>query len=139
MSRLHSLACVPAWLLLAGSGCGGSAGTFEGRRSALETLPLIVTEVAQSAAYGGSTADKVEVLCTSASGCGAFKICDTSGSGSACSAVQTALGSGQRAVVSRGTSITTTDEVWLADSAGTELSGTRVGPFPCASGQSESR
>jgi phosphatidylserine/phosphatidylglycerophosphate/cardiolipin synthase-like enzyme len=138
MSKSHSLACVPVWLLLV-AGCGSSAAPLGSRTSALETVPLIITEVAQSTAYGGATADKVEVFCTSASGCGAYKVCDTSGSGGACSAVQTALGSGQRAVVSRGTSITTTDEVWLADAAGVELAGTRVGPFACAAGASEAR
>src|SRR5262245_17559732 len=138
MPRSHSLAYLPACFLLLPA-CGGTAGNLENTKSALETVPLIITEVAQSTTYGGSTADKVEVFCTSASGCSSFKVCDTSGSGGACSALQTALGSGQRAVVSRGTSITTTDEVWLADSAGAELTGTRVGPFPCASGQSASR
>ena len=105
-------------------------------RAALETVPLVITEVAQSTLYGGTTADKVEVYCTSAGGCAAYKVCDTNTS---CSATQAALGAHQRAVVSRGTFITTTDEVWLADGAGTELGGTRVGPFNCGSGLSQSR
>src|SRR5262245_47494854 len=96
-------------------------------RSALETVPLIITEVAQSRLYGGSTADKVAVFCTAAGGCASYKVCDTTASGGSCSALQPALGSGQRAVVSRGTSITTSDDVWLADSAGAELANTRVG------------
>jgi phosphatidylserine/phosphatidylglycerophosphate/cardiolipin synthase-like enzyme len=108
-------------------------------QSPLETVPLIVTELAQNTTYGGTTADKVEVYCSSASGCSSFKVCDTAPSGSSCSAVQAALGYGGRAVVSRGTSITTTDEVWLADSSGVELPSTRVGPFNCGSGTSESR
>jgi len=98
-----------------------------------------VSEVAQSAAFAGSTADKVEVYCTSAGGCSAYKVCDSAASGSSCSALQPALGFGARAVVSRGTSITATDEVWLADSSGAELVGTRVGPFACASGESQAR
>src|SRR5262249_39724560 len=105
----------------------------------LETVPLVITEVAQSTLYGGTTADKVEVYCTAAGGCSAYKVCDTTASGASCSALQSALGAQQRAVVSRGTSITTSDQVWLADSAGIELTGTRVGPFDCANGSSQSR
>ena len=108
-------------------------------RLGLETVPLIITEVAQSTAYGGTTADKVEVYCTSAAGCAAYKVCDTAASGGSCSALQPALGAQQRAVISRGTGITTTDQVWLADSAGSELGGTRVGPFNCGSGLSQAR
>ena len=102
----------------------------------LETVPLIITEVAQSTSFAGSTADKVEVFCTGTTVCPAFRVCDT---GTACSALQNALSPNQRVVVSRGTSITTTDFVWLADSASRELSGTRVGPFNCGTGQSKKR
>ncbi len=100
---------------------------------------LVITEVAQNTNYGGSSADKVEVYCNSLASCGSFKVCDTTASGSSCSALQAALAAGQRVVVSRGTSITTTDEVWLTDSAGVELSGTRVGPVNCGSGSSQAR
>jgi len=110
-----------------------------GARRGLETVPLVITEVAQSTAYGGTTADKVEVYCGSASGCAAFKVCDTAASGGSCSATQPALPALQHAVISRGTGITTSDQVWLADGAGVELADTRVGPFNCASGQSQAR
>jgi phosphatidylserine/phosphatidylglycerophosphate/cardiolipin synthase-like enzyme len=100
---------------------------------------LVISEVAQNTSYGGSTADKVEVFCNSLLSCGTFKVCDTAASGSSCSALQAALPAGQRVVVSRGSSITTTDEVWLADSAGVEIAGTRVGPFNCGSGSSQAR
>ncbi len=120
-------------------GCGASPERATPARASLETLPLIVTEVAQATAYAGSTADKVEVFCTSAAGCGAFRVCDSSPSGASCSALQTALAKGQRVVVSRGASITTEDQVWLLDANGNELAGTRVGPFPCLNGQAQSR
>jgi phosphatidylserine/phosphatidylglycerophosphate/cardiolipin synthase-like enzyme len=125
--------------LLLVNGCG--AQSFEPVAGLPQALgaALVITEVAQSTNYGGSTADKVEVFCNSASSCGAFRVCDSASSGSACSAQQPALPAGQRAVVSRGTSITATDEVWLADAAGLELPGTRVGPFACASGASRAR
>jgi phosphatidylserine/phosphatidylglycerophosphate/cardiolipin synthase-like enzyme len=128
------------WLL---SLCGCGSGALDAEHGALtrEALgaPLVVSEVAQATFHAGSTADKVEVFCGSASSCAGFKVCDTAASGAACSALQSALAAGQRAVVSRGTSITTTDEVWLADASGVELPGTRVGPFPCASGNSRAR
>ena len=121
-------------------GCGardpdGEPG-FSPIVAALETVPLIITEVAQSTAHGGTTADKVEVFCSAAGGCASYKVCDT---GSSCSATQPALGAQQRAVVSRGSSITVTDQVWLADASGAELGGTRVGPFNCGSGLSQGR
>lgn len=120
--------------------CEGLSSPMAEQESARETVPLIITEVAQSTVYGGSTSDKVEVFCTNASGCSGFKVCDPASTGLAsCSALQPALGANQRAVVARGTNITTTDQVWLTDSSGTELAGTRVGPFSCANGQSQSR
>src|SRR5207253_2942376 len=67
-------------------------------RLGLDAVPLVITEVAQSTAYGGTTADKVEVYCTSASGCAAFKVCDSAASGGSCSATQPALSALQRAV-----------------------------------------
>lgn len=115
---------------------GDDALEIELETEALAAAPLVITEVAHSTSYGGSTADKVEVFCTAAAGCPAFRVCD---SGSTCSAVQSALSSNQRVVVSRGTGITTTDQVWLSNSASSELSGTRVGPFNCGNGLSKAR
>jgi phosphatidylserine/phosphatidylglycerophosphate/cardiolipin synthase-like enzyme len=109
-------------------------------RAALSAATLFITEVAQSTAYAGSTADKVEVFCAAAQGCPVFKVCDTAaGGGASCSAVQAALGAAQRVVVSRGTSITASDAVWLADAHGMELPGTRVGPFACDGGSASAR
>lgn len=102
-------------------------------------MPLIVSEVAQSTLFGGSTADKVEVYCTTPAGCGAYKVCDSAAAGSSCSALQPALAAGARAVVSRGTSVTASDEVWVADASGAEIPGSRVGPFACAGGESQAR
>ena len=124
------------------AGCGPAepaSPAVESQASALETVPLLIVEVAQATSYGGTTGDKVEVYCTTATGCGSFKVCDTTSGGSSCSALQPALGSRQRTVVSRGTSITTTDEIWLADAGGVELPGTRVGPIDCATGLSRAR
>lgn len=98
-----------------------------------------MTEVAQSTAFGGVTADKVEVYCAAPTGCIAFKVCDSAAAQSSCSALQPALAAGGRAVVSRGSSITTNDDVFLADASGAELPGTRVGPFACGPGLSQSR
>jgi phosphatidylserine/phosphatidylglycerophosphate/cardiolipin synthase-like enzyme len=106
--------------------------------SALSTA-LVITEVAQATNYGGSTADKVEVYCGLTSGCVSFRVCDSAAGSPSCSALQSALGAGQRAVVSRGTSITASDEVWLTDSAGAELADTRVGPIACAGATSQAR
>ncbi len=132
------------WALVAlasATGCGVADVKHETVEDVAQALGtgLFVTEVAQSTAYAGSTADKVELLCGASGGCSAFKVCDTAPGGETCSALQAALGSGQRAVVSRGTSITTTDEVWLADASGNELAATRVGPFACAGGNSQAR
>ena len=128
----------PSLALLAS--CGAPLEPSRSVRTKLETLPLVITEMAQATPYDGTTGDKVEVFCTNAGGCSAFKVCDpTTGGGSSCSAVQPALGAGQRAVISRGSNVTTADQVWLADNAGTELAGTRVGPFACGNGESQSR
>jgi phosphatidylserine/phosphatidylglycerophosphate/cardiolipin synthase-like enzyme len=117
----------------------GSSG-LAGHAAALESAPLIVTEVAQSTLHTGTTADKVEVYCASPTGCPAFRVCDATGTGSAsCSALQDALAAYARIVVSRGTGIAATDQVWLADSAGVAWESTRVGPFACAAGQSQTR
>ncbi|HET9931618.1 MAG TPA: phospholipase D-like domain-containing protein, partial [Polyangiaceae bacterium] len=121
------------------SACGPSFERSPSHTASLESVSLIVSEVAQSTAFGGATADKVEVYCTNSSGCAAFKVCDSAPSGSSCSALQPALASGARTVVSRGASITTSDQVWLADATGAELPGTRVGPFSCDAGSSQSR
>jgi hypothetical protein len=103
--------------------------------ASLESAGLLITEVAQSTDYGGTTADRVEVYCARAAGCDAFKVCD---SGSSC-ATQLALGARARAVISRGSFITSSDSVWLASASGVELPDTRVGPFPCTVGQSQAR
>lgn len=100
---------------------------------------LVITEVAQATLYAGSSADKVEVFCASSSGCPAFRVCDGSGAEGSCSALQPALAAQARAVISRGTSILASDQVWLNDAAGQELTGTRVGPFACAAGSSQAR
>lgn len=130
------------WVFLFGTlaGCGTPRGE-ENRATLVEPLgaALVIGEVAQNTNFGGSTADKVEVYCGALGGCSSFKVCDFTSGGASCSALQAALGAGQRSVVSRGTSITTSDEVWLADASGSELAGTRVGPFNCASGQSQQR
>jgi phosphatidylserine/phosphatidylglycerophosphate/cardiolipin synthase-like enzyme len=142
MTRKKSLLSVVMGLpsILALPSCGAAREPSRSIRNELETIPLVITEVAQSTSYDATTGDKVEVFCTHAGGCGAFKVCDpTTAGGTSCSALQPALGASQRAVVSRGTSVTTADPVWLADSAGVELAGTRVGPFGCASGESQSR
>jgi phosphatidylserine/phosphatidylglycerophosphate/cardiolipin synthase-like enzyme len=122
------------------AGCGASREPGRAGRHKLETVPLVITEVAQGTAHEGTTGDKVEVFCGRVGGCTAFKVCDSAaGGGASCSALQPALGAGLRAVVSRGSSVTTTDEVWLGDTAGIELQGTRTGPFACANGESQSR
>src|SRR4051794_40316487 len=88
------------------AGCGASREPGRVIKNPLETVPLVITEVAQSTLYDGTTGDKVEVFCTSAGGCSAFKVCDPTAAGTtSCSAVQPALAAGQRAVVSRGTNV----------------------------------
>ena len=131
--RAMAVAIVAAAALPACAPDDGALEPVAGARRDLGSAPLIITEVAQSTAYGGTTADKVEVYCTTASGCAAFKVCDTAASGGSCSATQPSLGALQRAVISRGTGITTADQVWLADGAGGELAGTRVGQIGRAS------
>jgi phosphatidylserine/phosphatidylglycerophosphate/cardiolipin synthase-like enzyme len=141
---------LPSCLLLGGqalviAACGTIAIPSSGEpdvselRAALETATLLVTEVAQSSAYGGSSADKVEVYCATAAGCAPFRVCDTAPGGGSCSALQGALPAQARIVVSRGTSVVATDEVWLASAVGAELPGTRVGPFECLAGTSRAR
>jgi phosphatidylserine/phosphatidylglycerophosphate/cardiolipin synthase-like enzyme len=121
-------------------GCAGSREPGRALKNPLESVPLVITEVAQGTAYDGTTGDKVEVFCTSAGGCSAFKVCDpTTSGGASCSALQPALAAGQRAVVSRGNNVTSADPVWLGDTAGAELAATRVGPFACVNGESQSR
>lgn len=122
------------------SACGSSSdGELIGELEQSLGSGLVITEVAQSTSYAGTTADKVEVFCDSASSCASFKVCDSASSGSSCSSAQSALDANQRRVVSRGSSITTSDELWLTDSNGNELSGTRVSPVNCSSGQSKKR
>ena len=145
-ARLHMLtarATAIVATLAAFVGCGARQTLAEGREGSASLsqalgIPLVITEVAQASAFGGSTADKVEVFCGAAGGCPSFRVCDTAPTPS-CSALQPALGANQRAVVSRGASVTNSDEVWLADAGGVEIGGTRVGPFNCASGLSQAR
>lgn len=121
-------------------GCGGTQAEVGLRSSSLEAATLIITEVAQGTSHGGSTADKVEIYCASTTPCPSFKVCDsTSTGGASCSALSPALSSHERVVVSRGTSIATTDQVWLVSASGAELSGTRVGPFGCPNTQGRAR
>ena len=110
------------------------------RGAALNQAALFITEVAQSAELAGATADRVEVYSAAAGGCASFRVCDSTASAEgSCSAAQPALAAGQRSLVSRGTSITSSDQVWLADATSVEQPGTRVGPFACAAGQSQAR
>jgi hypothetical protein len=128
----YALACASVFL----GSCASSGPRLEPDHPGLHIGPLVITEVAQASPYGDSTADKVEVYCADAKGCAQFKICDT---GSSCSAPQPALAAHKRAVVSRGTSITSSDQVWIASADASELPDSRVGPFDCPGGQSESR
>ncbi len=127
--------------------CGGCSAPqsplVETAALRLEGMPasagLVITEVAQASPYGGTTADKVEVYRDFGDAPAQFRVCDSSESAQTCSAAIAAPEPGQRLVVSRGTSITTKDLVWLADAAGVALEGTKVSPFPCTSGQSSAR
>jgi phosphatidylserine/phosphatidylglycerophosphate/cardiolipin synthase-like enzyme len=121
------------------SGCSGPQSRVEATHSALETQSLIITEVVQASPFDGAIADKVEVYCASNKGCEAFRVCDTASTGQTCSSVIPTMASGQRIVVSRGTSITNADYVWLANSTYEPLPGTRVGPFACEAQTSQSR
>ncbi len=114
-------------------------GEATARLSQPRGAALVITEVAESTDFAGSIADKVEVFCAAATGCPSYRVCDTSAGGSSCSALQSATSANERRVVSRGTSITASDEVWLVDSSGNEIADTRVGPFDCSSGQSRMR
>ena len=80
-------------LIVIGFGCGAAPSAVAEQHAALENVPLIISEVAQSTSYGGTTADKVEVYCTASGGCTGYKVCDTISGGSSCSALQSALGS----------------------------------------------
>ncbi len=130
---------VPFAVCVAMLSCSSNREAVRVAKAELETVPAIITEVAQATNYGDSIADKVEVYCSSANGCGAFRVCDTAPSGTSCSAIQPAMAAQRRVVVSRGTSITAADQVWLADDTGLERGGTRVGPFDCVTGTSQSR
>ena len=103
--------------------------------------PYVITEVAQKTNYGGSTSDKVEILCVAVGGCAAYRECEgTLAFGSrSCSANQAAMTQGQRVVISRGTSIATNEYVWIETTAGVYVTGTQVGTFNCATGASRSR
>lgn len=105
------------------------------------SAPYVITEVAQRTSYGGSSSDKVEILCVAAGGCTNYRVCDgTVAFGSkACSADQAPMSSGQRVVVARGTSISTSDYVWIETTAGVYVTGTQVGTFNCANGKSRAR
>lgn len=108
---------------------------------AAASAPYVITEVAQKTTYGGSSADKVEILCVAAGGCSAHRVCDgTLAFGSkSCSANLAAMTQNQRVVVSRSTSISTTEYVWIETTAGVYVPGTQVGTFNCGNGQSRSR
>ena len=54
----------PSLALLAS--CGGPLEPSRSVRTKLETIPLVITEVAQATPYDGTTGDKVEVFCTNA-------------------------------------------------------------------------
>jgi hypothetical protein len=69
----------PAFVLLAA--CGAAREPTRANAGRLETVPLVITEVAQSSAYDGTTSDKVEVFCTHSGGCAAFKVCDATTAG----------------------------------------------------------
>jgi uncharacterized lipoprotein YddW (UPF0748 family) len=101
---------------------------------------FVITEVAQKTSYGGSTADQVEILCVHPSGCSAYRVCDGPQFASeSCSANQAAMTPNQRVVVSRGTSISTSDYVWIEATSGVYVPATQVGTFNCANGKSRSR
>ncbi len=146
LGRVLVGACVGSAALL---GCGPvneGLGAGLGQLSQqLSGTSFFITEIAQDTLHAGSTSDKVEVYCADSAGCPAFRVCDPTSTGSvSCSALQSALGTGERAVVSRGSSITANayEEIWLEDCSGacTEVSGTRVlGPITCPSGESEAR
>lgn len=59
------------------SSCAGVELHVRQTTASLETAALVITEVAQSTDYGGTTTDKVEVYCTTATGCSSFKVCDS--------------------------------------------------------------
>lgn len=137
MNKLAGVGMIIAVLL------GGCAGQLQPppRRAAPPAPPgLFITEVAHDTLFGGSRADKVEVVCAAAEGCEQFRVCDSVNLGmGACSALQGPLGAGQRSVVSRGNALAPSDMVWLADAQSEELRDTRVGPFECASQASRAR
>jgi phosphatidylserine/phosphatidylglycerophosphate/cardiolipin synthase-like enzyme len=109
-------------------------------RSALTEPALLITEVAQATPFDGRVVDAVEVYCAAADGCEAFRVCDSSASGTtSCSSPQPALALAGRRVVTRGNALTSGDVVWLADAVGAELAGTRVSASDCASGSSHAR
>jgi hypothetical protein len=118
------------------AGCAGMQFPIANSEVGYGEAPLFITEVAHSASHGPSRSDKVEVYCVSSAGCESYRVCDTD---SGCSAAQSGLSDGQRAVVSRGNEISPRDQVWLASQNGVEFPGTRVGAFACKDGESESR
>ena len=112
--------------------------------SATPTAPsdhYVISEVAQKTTYGGSSSDKVEILCAAAGGCAGYRVCDgTLAFGSkSCSATQSAMAANQRVVVARGSTISTSEYVWLETTAGVYIAGTQVGTFNCANGKSRAR
>src|SRR5258706_10671346 len=118
-----AVVCSLPWVGFA-TGCGAPraladhdppANGVASTHSALVTTPLVITEVAQTAASGGTTSDKVEVFCAVSGGCASYKVCDTSSSGASCSAAPPALRAPPRAGVSRRSSITATDHMSRTD------------------------
>ena len=68
--------------------CGAPLEPSRSVRSKLETLPLVITEVAQATPYDGNRpATRSKSFAANAGGCSAFKVCDpTTGGGTSCSA-----------------------------------------------------
>lgn len=122
-------------------GEGASAGPVAATPVAGPSVAYVITEVAQKVNYGGTNDDKVELLCVAAGGCPTYRVCDgTLAFGSkSCSTNRAAMAQGARVVIARGTSISTTDYVWVETTAGVYVTGTQVGTFACSSGQSRSR
>jgi len=80
MARSGSIRGLSVFLVVGAAASAASCGDVTGdgaiatRGQALDAVPLIITEVAQSTAFSGTTADKAEVYCTSAGGCAAYKV-----------------------------------------------------------------
>jgi hypothetical protein len=118
-------------------GPGGLSALGE-QDGALETATLIITEVAQSTLYGGSTADKVEIYCASAEAAPRFECAIRRPPGA-----QAALRSKARLQPMPGSwspegpaSPTRTKSGWRMHRA-SSLPNSRVGPFSCSAGAAQ--